>query len=117
MNTGSRCSGTFELFTLETGLSRSDTEVALVFCLELTNNRFIMADNKILQAILDGVNRISEDLKGFKSEVYKRFDVVDGRIDKLGMQIAHLEDDAPTVAEFDRLEKRVDKLGKRFASS
>lgn len=76
-----------------------------------------MADNKVLQAILDGVNRISEDLKGFKVEVYKRFDKVDKRIDNLGEQIAQLEDDAPTIKEFDGLAKKVEKLEHRFASA
>ncbi len=68
-----------------------------------------MTDTKILQAILDGLNRIGEDLKGFKNEVYKRFDKVDERIDKLGLQIAKLEDDAPTIEQFDGLEKRVER--------
>lgn len=76
-----------------------------------------MADNRILQAILDKVNQIGDDLKGFKTEVYQRFDKVDKRIDNLGEQIAQLEDDAPTIAEFDVLEKRVDKLEHNFASA
>ncbi len=76
-----------------------------------------MADTKILQAILDGLNQISEELKSFKTDVSKRFDEVDKRVDKLGLQIANLEDDAPTVKEFDGLEKRVEKLEKHFISA
>lgn len=75
-----------------------------------------MADTKILQAILDGLNRIGEELKGFKTEAYKRFDKIDDRIDKLGLQIANLEDDAPTIEEFNTLEKKVEKLQKQVAS-
>ncbi len=71
-----------------------------------------MTDTKILQAILNRLNQIGEDLNGFKNEVYKRFDRVDERINKLGLQIANLEDDSPTIEEFDHLEKRVGKLEK-----
>lgn len=70
-----------------------------------------MADNKILQAILDGQVTIREDIK----RVEKKVEDNGQRIDKLGLQLANLEDDAPTIAEFDRLEKRVDKLEKHFA--
>lgn len=38
------------------------------------------------------------------------------RIDKLGMQIAELSDDAPTLEEFEGLEGRVKSLEKQFAS-
>jgi archaellum component FlaC len=76
-----------------------------------------MADSKVLQAILDGQVEIREDLKGFKDEVFKRFNGVEDRIDKLGLQIANLEDDAPTIEEFNGLEKRVKKLEVQFASA
>lgn len=72
-----------------------------------------MVGNKILQAILDGQVSIREDLK----RVEKKVEDNGQRIDKLGMQIANLEDDAPTVAEFDGLEKRVKKLEKQFATA
>ena len=62
-----------------------------------------MADNKILQALLDGQVRLGEDLKRVERNL-------ENRIDNLGLQIANLEDDAPTVEEFDQLEKRVEKL-------
>ena len=72
-----------------------------------------MADNKILQALLDGQVQIRDDLK----RVEKKVEENGTRIDKLGMQIASLEDDASTVGEFDRLEKRVGKLEKPFVSA
>ena len=75
-----------------------------------------MSDFNVLQAILDKVTQIGEDLSAFRSEVYARFDRVDERVDKLGMQIANLEDDAPTTEEFSTLEKKVEKLQKRIAS-
>ncbi len=91
-------------------------KLVLYFIFALGHN-IVMTDTKILQAILDGLNRISEDLKGFKDEVYKRFDRVDERIDKLGLKIANLEDDAPTNEEFEHLTKRVDKLERVTASA
>lgn len=66
-----------------------------------------MSDTKILQVILDKVTLLGAELNEFKKEVYARFDKVDGRIDKLGMQLAHLEDDAPTRDEFEKLQKSV----------
>lgn len=82
-----------------------------------------MPDTKVLQAILDGQVQIREDLKklevkvdeGFKG-VNERFDKTDGRIDNLGMDLANLADDAPTVEEFGKLEKKVEKIGKQIAS-
>ena len=76
-----------------------------------------MTDTKMLQAILDRQTAISEQVKKFEEKfdngfkgVNKRFDATDKRIDILGLQLARLEDDAPTIEEFDNLEKRVSKL-------
>ena len=51
------------------------------------------------------VDKVDKKIDGVESRLTKR-------IDKLGLQIAHLEDDAPTIGEFDKLEKRVSKLEK-----
>ncbi len=81
----------------------------------------VMSDTKMLQAIIDGQKAIKEELradiekisekvdKGFKN-VNKRIDETNERLDKIGKSVAYLEDDAPTVREFDNLEKRVSKL-------
>jgi len=53
-----------------------------------------MSDTKILQSILDGQTLIRKDIKEVKESLTER-------IDKLGLQIANLEDDAPTIKEFD----------------
>ena len=71
-------------------------------------------DTKMLQMVLDKVSSVDRKVdKGFK-EVNDRIDKSEKRltvrIDKLGMQLANLEDDAPTIEEFDNLEKRVTKL-------
>ncbi len=87
-----------------------------------------MSDTQMLQAILDGQRAIKEELRGnikrLEEKVHegfervdKRLDEVSERIDKLGLQIASLEDDAPTVEEFDALEKRVTKLERQLTNS
>ncbi len=77
-------------------------------------NNLGMSDTKLLQAILDRVSSVDKKTdsleqkmdKGFK-DVNERINVLDGklteRIDKLGLQIARLEDDAPTIEEFDKV--------------
>ncbi|MEK7188856.1 MAG: hypothetical protein AAB685_03325 [Patescibacteria group bacterium] len=72
-----------------------------------------MSDTKLLQAILDGQTSIRNDIKEVKVEVKKNGE----RIDKIGLQLANLEDDSPTVDEFDDLEKRVSRLEKPAVSS
>ncbi len=76
-----------------------------------------MSDTKMLQAILDGqtglkkdIAGVRKDIKEVKEEVKKTEVRLTVRIDKLGLQIARLEDDAPTNEEFNALEKRVTKL-------
>ena len=82
-----------------------------------------MSDTKILQAILDSQKAIKEELKGDIGKVgkdilrvEKKVDRNGERIDKLGLQLARLEDGAPTVEEFDNLDKRMGKLEKTVAS-
>lgn len=73
-----------------------------------------MADNKMLQAILDRVSLVDRKVDGGFKKVNKRIDDLDikltKRIDRLGEDIAYLEDDAPTIKDFNNLEKRVRKL-------
>ncbi|KKT67334.1 MAG: hypothetical protein UX25_C0052G0001 [Candidatus Woesebacteria bacterium GW2011_GWC2_45_9] len=70
----------------------------------------------MLQSILDGQTLIRKDIKGVKEEAKKTELRLTERIDKLGLQLANLEDDSPTIEEFDGLEKRVSKLEKHAAS-
>ncbi|KKQ40769.1 MAG: hypothetical protein US60_C0053G0006 [Microgenomates group bacterium GW2011_GWC1_37_8] len=79
-----------------------------------------MSDTKMLQSILDKVSTLDRKVDGGFKEVNQRIDRTEKnltiRIDKLGLQLANLEDDAPTIEEFDNLEKRVTKLEKQAAS-
>lgn len=84
--------------------------------------------HKMLQAIINGqaalkqelINKI--DMLGEKLEkrivaVEKNLIYLTTRIDKIGKQVAFLEDDAPTREEFDNLEDRVGKLERKPTSS
>ena len=68
-----------------------------------------MSDTKILQTIVDGQVEIKKEIKNVKESVEDNGKM----IDKLGLQLAELSDDAPTIKEFDSLEKRVNKLEKQ----
>ena len=80
-----------------------------------------MSDTKLIQAVLDKVSSIDKrvftlDKKvddGFK-HTNRRIDEVEKklteRIDKVGLHLARLEDDSPTIEEFDKVDKRVSKL-------
>lgn len=76
---------------------------------------------KMLQMVLDGQVAIRKDLKNLDNKLTNRIDGVEERlakrIDKIGLQVASVEDDTPTVKEFDKLEKRVRKVEKVVLSS
>lgn len=59
--------------------------------------------------ILDTVKRIEEKVEASEKRLTER-------IDKIGASVSYLEDDAPTIREFDKLEKRVTKLEKMIYS-
>lgn len=74
-------------------------------------------DTKLLQAIIDGQKaleqRLSEKIDKVEKKVNEngnRLDKVNERLDLQGSQLAYLEDDAPTIKEFNRLERKVAKL-------
>lgn len=88
--------------------------------------------HKMLQAIINGQSALKQELSSKIDKVDQKLeklgDRLEGRIDsletrvdkveknlterldKIGRQLAYLEDDAPTREEYDQLEKRVDKL-------
>lgn len=73
-----------------------------------------MDSTKTLQAILDGQKMIRDDIKEVKNNLQGTEERLTKRIDILGLQIANVEDDAPTIEEFDKLEKRVNKVEKKL---
>lgn len=99
----------------------------------------ISFSNNYTSAIVDEIQKMLQAIinsqSAFRQEILKRFDKTDKkienlqietrqgkkelteRIDKLGKQLAYLEDDAPTKEEFDSLENRVNKLEKHSTTS
>lgn len=82
---------------------------------------------KMLRAVINGQSVLKQELLREIKKVDKKVDrlelkvkigfkKVNERLDKLGMQLAYLEDDAPTRDEFDGLEKRVSKVEHNTAS-
>ncbi len=71
----------------------------------------------MLQMVLDGQTSIKKELIEVKSEMKKGFKEVNKRLDTIGSSVAYLEDDTPTVGEYNNLEKRVGKLEKQVASA
>ena len=65
-------------------------------------------DTKILQMLLEGQSLIRREMK-------EGFEKVTNRMDKLGLQLAELEDDTPTIEEFEKLEKKVTKVQHHLA--
>jgi len=71
----------------------------------------------MLQAILEKIVLIQNSINKLETkldEVEKR---LTERIDRIGSTVAYLEDDAPTIRQFNKLEKRVTKLEKHVASN
>lgn len=89
---------------------------------------------KMLHAIINGQSAMKQELLAEIRKVDQKVDKLDKkidgvdarltevetnltkRIDKLGLQIAELEDDTPTRDEFDELDKRVHILEQMRAS-
>lgn len=69
-----------------------------------------MADDthKMLQLVLEGQGAIRSDIKNLDEKLTKR-------IDRIGLDVARLQDDAPTIEEFDKLEKRVKNVEVKVA--
>ncbi len=86
-----------------------------------------MSDTKVLKAITNVQSVLHQliitEIKGVREDI-KRLDIkIDGveerltaRINKIGSQLAFLEDDTPTREEHDNLEKRVGKIEKTISS-
>lgn len=69
-----------------------------------------MNSTKMLQILIDGQATLRKEIKKLRLETKEGFKQVNDRLDKQGKSLAYLEEDAPTIDEFDKLEKRVTKL-------
>lgn len=90
---------------------------------------------KMLQAIINGQSTLKQELLSKIDKVDQKVDKlgekvggldrkIDGvekrlteRLNKIGRQLAYLEDDAPTRDEFNNLEKRVDNIEQKATSA
>lgn len=78
----------------------------------------ISAMKSELMAKIDGLDKklsgridsVHKEVQNLRSETKNGFKEVNDRIDKIGRSVANLEDDAPTIEEFDKLEIRVTNL-------
>ena len=69
----------------------------------------VMSDTKMLQSVLDKVTSIDKKVDDGFTKVWDEFKKVNKRLDVIGADVAQLQDDTPTIEEFDDLKKRVDK--------
>ena len=74
------------------------------------------SDTKMLQILIDGQKAIRKDITNLDTKLSKKVDKNSERIDKIGLQLAELSDDAPTIEEFDALDNRVKKLEHQVAA-
>jgi len=63
-----------------------------------------------IEKVDERANTLEGKIDSLGESIKKGFKEVNKRIDKIGSQLAYLEEDAPTRDEHDNLEKRVDEL-------
>ena len=71
----------------------------------------------MLQVIIDGQVFIRKDIKNVERKLSRQIKGNWERINKLGLLLAELSDNYPTVEEHDNLDKRVTKLEKQMPSN
>lgn len=82
--------------------------------------KIINGQSAMKSELITRINKVDEKLTGrvdsLQKEMRGGFKKVNERLDKIGLQAARLEDDTPTVEEFDKLEKRVTKVEQKVVS-
>jgi tetrahydromethanopterin S-methyltransferase subunit G len=76
----------------------------------------INGQSKLREEMLTRFNNIDKRFKGLEQRMEEGFKNVNKRIDRLGKQLAYLDDDAPTGEEFKELNDRVTKIEQKIAS-
>ena len=81
----------------------------------------INGQSDLKQELLKKIEEVDVKLEGVEERLSKKIDKVEGkvlvntkRLDKIGSQLAYLEDDTPTKEEHDQLEERVENIESRF---
>jgi len=65
---------------------------------------------------LTAKQKFVKTLKNVDEKIDKVDTKLTNRLDKIGLQLANLEDDSPTVEDFDKLQTKVKKIERRIAS-
>ena len=65
------------------------------------------------QELLSKIDSVDKKVEGLDKKIDGVEERLTKRIDKIGLSVARLEDDAPTIKEFHKLENRVSKLEDR----
>lgn len=77
----------------------------------------INGQSSFRQEVLSKIDKLDKKVDGLDNKIDRVEKNLAERIDKLGKQLAYLEDDTPTREEFDDLEKRVRRLEPKTASA
>jgi hypothetical protein len=56
------------------------------------------------------IGELKKDIGSLRNETKEGFEKLTERVDNIGLQVARLEDDAPTREEFDDVDSRLKKL-------
>lgn len=77
----------------------------------------INGQSALKQELLSKIGVVHNEVKMLDKKIDKVEENLTGRIDKIGLQVARLEDDAPTREEHKILEQKVQKLEYKIASA
>jgi len=73
--------------------------------------------DELLQRIEAVDIKLTDKIEGVETKLSKKIEANTERLDKIGTQLAHLEDDTPSREEFDELEQNVEKNSARFTTA
>lgn len=87
-----------------TGIIQNETR-------KIVNGQSVMKSELLtkIDDVSKKVDKLDKKIDGVEERLTKR-------IDKIGISVAKLQDDAPTIEEFDKLEVRVKKVEVKVAS-
>ncbi len=78
--------------------------------------RLINGQSLLKSELLVEIRKVDKKVDNLDKKIDGVEERLTKRIDKIGLQVANLEDDAPTVEEFDKLVKKVTRIDQKVAS-
>ena len=95
---------------------------AITGIIQVETRKIVNGQSAMKIDLLGEIGEINKRFDGLENKMNKGFSNVDKkiieltkRVDKIGLAIARLEDDAPTIDEFDKLQARVKKVEQKVA--